>query len=37
MTPEEYKQLRRNPDINFIVLLAFAFKKAQADMNKSKD
>ena len=31
MTPEEYKRLRRNPDINFIVLLAFAFKKAKAD------
>ena len=31
MTPEELERLRRNPDINFIVLLIFAFKKAKAD------
>ena len=31
MDPEELERLRCNPDMNFIVLLAFAFKKAKAD------
>lgn len=31
MDPEELERLRCNPDMNFLVLLAFAFKKAKRD------